>query len=106
MKYLLFTFGFLFSAFNLFSQDKFNRTYGFLSEPALFNIEVIDNGYVAVGAYTDTYVKACVIKYNFSGDTTQTIIYEKDTMSFYVGVQNSLQATGTGNYVLIICKRK
>jgi hypothetical protein len=84
---------------NIYSQEQFNKTYGYFDQAVLRNIIAQDTRYISVGgAYT--YTDIIINIYSLIGDTTITKEYGNDTTGWFHGAENSLQQTTSDNYIL------
>ena len=89
----------VFIILNSFSQVVFNRIDSLYSGPTMRNVVIQNDGYISVGGSSDSILGVVVRKNDLYGEIVYTKYYG-DTIQWYHGVENSLKATGTGNYIL------
>ena len=100
MTRLLFTFYFLLSTYYVNAQVIFNNADSIYHGPTMRNVIIHNNNYYTIGGSSINNILGIVVnKFNLDGEIIETKYYA-DTCQWYHGAENSLQATGTGNYIL------
>ncbi len=100
MNKLLLTFSVIFFTYYVNAQVIFNNADSIYHGPTMRNVIIHNNNYYTIGGSSINNILGIVVnKFNLDGEIIETKYYA-DTCQWYHGAENSLQATGTGNYIL------